>query len=332
MPDIARFTLSLAAAEGTPATEPNCYVGFKRTDDSTTREAKSVVFPPDRTFLLPAWPQEQNLYCLIQPSLYQTIKSNFFLPRGDTSQSVTALRLPSQWLPAFDALADLPPPRFAPFLQVVGNSIQVDVKHGAVLGRLDAAYDNLAGSQQKLAKMALLNLYAVLSDEAEPIGNTHWFRFVQQFVRIDQERFVAEADQELFNIVKNILDNLDTFKSKGFFTESASLHLENIPERYTLTSDLITVKVRYEQGNVQFTMATAQAAGKNVALLDCDMDEHSNIIAHTGDLFTHVFTGGTHPVDMHEYIVHHDPGVDLGYNLNPARAATVAGAAVGAGT
>src|SRR5260370_30395833 len=165
MPDIARFTLSLTNAEGQPATEPNCYVGFKRTDDSTPQEAKSVVFPPSRTFLLPAWPQEGNLYCLIEPSLYQLVKSNFFLPRGDKSQSVTAVRLPNQWSPAFDALPALPQPRFDPFLQVVGNSTQVDVKHGPALGRLDTAYDNLAGSQQRLAKMALLNLFSVLSDE-----------------------------------------------------------------------------------------------------------------------------------------------------------------------
>src|SRR5262249_39795910 len=189
---------------------------------------------------------------------------------------------------------------------------------------------NLASDQQILAKMALLNLYAVLSDEKEPIGNTNWFRFVQQIVRIDQERFVAEADPALFDIVETILKNLDTFKSKGYFTESASLHVENIPPRYTLTADLITVKVRYEQGNVQFTMSKATTNGRNVVLLDCDMDEHSNIIEHVGDLFTHVFTGGTHPIDMHEYIVHHNPGVQLGYTLNARGVAVGTGAGAGA--
>lgn len=50
MPDISRFTLSLTNAERKPATEPNCYVGFQRTDDTTAREARSVAFPPDRTW------------------------------------------------------------------------------------------------------------------------------------------------------------------------------------------------------------------------------------------------------------------------------------------
>jgi hypothetical protein len=329
MPDIARFTLNLVNCEGSPAFDPNCRVGFMNTQSATVAEAKSVAFPPNRTFLLPAWPAVGNLYCEITPSLYQVMKSDFFLPRNDNNQTVTAVRLPTQWSPTFPVLAALPQPRFTPFVQVIGKSSQVDVKHGPVLGPLGAAYDGLAGDQQILAKMALLNLFAVLSDQKEPIGDTPWFRFVQQFVRIDQERFVAEADPALYDIVQKILDNLDTFKAKGYFTESASLHLENIPDRYKLAADLITVKVRYEQGNVQFTMGKATSNGKDVVLLDCDMDEHSNLIEHTGDLFIHLFTGGTHPIDMHEYIVHHDPQVQLGYALNPRGAA--AGVGVGAG-
>jgi hypothetical protein len=324
--DTARFTLNLTNAEGIAALEPNCYIGFQRTDGSTAVEAKGVTFPPARTIIIPAFPQEKNLFCLIRPSLYKLVQSNFFIPNGDQNQSVPLQRLPDQWTPSFPALATLPAPRFDAFRQRIGDSTQVDVKHGPVLGKLGGAYDNLAGTQQILAKMALLNLYAALNDESDPITNRPWYRFVQQYVRIDQERFIAEADPELFEIVQNILNNLDTFGPKGFFTESASLHTQNIPDRYQLTQDLITVKVRYEQGNVQFTMGKATTDGRNVVLLDCDMDEHSNIIEHAGDLFTHVFTGGTHPIDMHEYIVHHDPGVQLGYSLNPVGAAVAAGA------
>jgi hypothetical protein len=326
--DTARFTLSIKNAEGSVAFEPNCNVDFQRTDGSTAAQAKGVALPPSRTFIIPAFPQEKNLFCLIRPSLYSLVQSNFFIPNGNKNQTVTLQRLPDQWTPKFPALATLPAPRFDAFRGIMANSTQVDVKHGPVLGRLDTVYDNLAGNQQILAKMALLNLYAVLNDQSDPISNRPWYRFIQQYVRIDQERFVAEADPALFDLVQHILNNLDTFGSKGFFTESASLHLENIPDRYQLTQNLITVKVRYEQGNVQFTMGKATTDGRNVVLLDCDMDEHANIIQHTEDLFIHVFTGGTHPIDMHEYIVHHDPGVQLGYALNPAGA--VAAAASGA--
>ena len=76
-------------------------------------------------------------------------------------------------------------------------------------------------------------------------------------------------------------------------------------------------------------MGAARTEGKDVVLLDCDMDEHSNIIEHAGDLFTHVFTGGTHPIDIHEYIVHHDRNVQLGYTLNARTAAVGIGAGDG---
>ena len=328
--DTARFTLNLTNSEGNAAFEPNCFISFQRTDGSSAGQARGVAFPPARTFVIPAFPQENNLFCLITPTLYNAVQSNFFIPNGDKNQSVTMQRLPDKWTPAFPALNTLPSPRFDAFQQVVSNSTQVDVKHGPVLGRLDTAYDKLAGSQQTLAKMALLNLYAVLNDQDDPINNRPWYRFVQQYIRIDQERFIAEADPQLFDIVQNVLDNLDTFGPQGFFTEaSPNLHLQNIPDRYQLTEDLITIKVRYEQGNVQFTMGKATTGGRNVVLLDCDMDEHANIIQHTEDLFVHVFTGGTHPIDMHEYIVHHDPGVQLGYTLNPAGAAVAAGAGAG---
>lgn len=330
MADIARFQLNLTTTEGTPAEEPNCYIGFMRTNGTTAVEAKGIAFPPNHTFILPAWPQEQNLFCLIKPSLYQVVQSEFFRPdAGSQTQGVTLVRLPDKWTPEFQPLAQLAPARFDFFQKLAANSPNVDVKHGPQLGNLANAFDNLAGNQQILAKMALLNLYAVLTDETEPINKTHWIHFVQQIVRIDQERFVAETDPDLFDIVQTILNNLWNYE--GFFTEaSPNLHLENIPPAYTLTQDLITIKVRYQQGNVQFTMGKATKAGQPVVLLDCDMDEHSNLIEHTGDLFTHIFTGGTHPIDMHEYIVNHDKGVQLGYDLDPVDNA-VSTAAAGAG-
>ena len=35
------------------------------------------------------------------------------------------------------------------------------------------------------------------------------------------------------------------------------------------------------------------------------------------DFLKHQFTGGTNPIDIHEYIVHRQKGVDLGYELRP---------------
>lgn len=333
MADNARFNLSLLNVEGTPANEPDCDILFVRTDRTTARAAKHVSFPPDHSFMLPAFPEERNLICQINPSLYQPATSDFFTPSTEITQKVVLVRKADQWTPEFTALDSLPQDRFRPLTSVLQASNQADVKHGPQLGNLADVFDDLRGPQQILAKIALLNLYAVLTDEREPINQTEWFRFVQQIVRIDQERFVAEADPALLVIVRDrILANLDQFKSQGFFTEAAALHLDNIPERYNVTGGPHSVKVRYEQGNLQFTMFEVATAGRNAVLLDCDMDEHSNIIGHTADLFIHAFSGGTHPIEMHEYIKNHNHDVQLGYELAPKQAAEAAAAPVRAAT
>jgi hypothetical protein len=141
---------------------------------------------------------------------------------------------------------------------------------------------------------------------------------VRQILVIDRERFVANVDPGLYASIDKIHGDLDAFKDQGFFLGETSQHLDNIPSEYQLTADMISVKRIYEQGNVQFTMAKARNAAGDCILLDCDMDEHSNILEHLSDWVTHALTGGTHPVDIHEYIVHHQKGVDLGYALRPA--------------
>jgi hypothetical protein len=63
--------------------------------------------------------------------------------------------------------------------------------------------------------------------------------------------------------------------------------------------------------------------GAPVHLLDCDMDENSNILLHGFDLLKHKINGGTSPIAMHEYIVEtsalaapdHVSTIDLGYVL-----------------
>jgi hypothetical protein len=79
----------------------------------------------------------------------------------------------------------------------------------------------------------------------------------------------------------------------------------------------------YEQGNVQLTVSFLRVEGVAVHLLDCDMDEHLNLINHGFEVIKHLFNGGTSPIAMHEYIVRdsaqNSPGViatiDLGYIL-----------------
>jgi hypothetical protein len=149
------------------------------------------------------------------------------------------------------------------------------------------------------------------------VSDQPWFNLVNQIIVIDRERFVARVSSDLFESVDHIANNIGSFHKQGFFPGDTSLHTDNIPSDFQITGKLISVKCAYEHGNLQLTLAPVTKDGARLFLLDADMDENNNLFLHLTDLFKHAFTGGTHPIDIHEYIVQKQPGVDLGYGLQP---------------
>jgi len=316
MENMGRFALSLVNAEGNSADDPDCTVEFLRLDGVCVLRADRLEFPPQHCFTLPAFPQGQNLHCMITPSLYRLVQSEFFtLTDGEEmNKPALVLRDPDRWQPDFAPWNSLSA-RFTALKSILTNKL-LKLKHGPDVGVITpASYDGMNSPALLLAKMALLNLFAVLTTQTDPVSNQPWFNLVKQILVIDRERFVAIASSDLYESVDHILNNLGTFKKQGFFPGDVSLHYDNIPSEYQVTAPMISVKRIYRQGNVQFTMAKARNANGDCILLDCDMDEHSNVIEHLADVFTHVFTGGTNPIDIHEYILHYQKGVDLGYSL-----------------
>jgi hypothetical protein len=326
MGNVGRFVLDLINAEGTTAREPNCTVEFVRLDQVTIARSQHLEFPPKHKFTLPAFPQAQNLHCVITPSLYRMVQSGFFTLKDgeEKTESAIVLRDPSQWRPDFAKWNALSA-QFEP-LKVLLDGRLLKLRHGPDVGVITpAVYDAMSSPALLLAKMALLNLFVVLSGQNDPVSGKPWLSFVKQILVIDQERFVALVDETLFASIDKISRHLSDFKKQGFFAGDSALHTDNIPSEYEITAPMISVKRAYNPGNVQFTMARVKNAQGDAVLLDCDMDEHSNIIEHTSDVFKHIFTGGTNPVDIHEYIVHQQPGVDLGYTLrSPSERAPLA--------
>jgi hypothetical protein len=242
-----------------------------------------------------------------------------FFPNVEPSKKfeLELTRNPSSWNAKFEDYAILSSPRFDALKTVIAVSTNVDLKAAGVvaIGNLQQQYDLIDGGPQRLAKAALLNLYAVLTDELDPVGHVAWFSYVQKIVRIDQERFVAEVDGAMFANVTAIIQELSAkYAEEGYSTEpsgDAPLHYVNIPKSYdcpnSLATPLITVKKKYEQGNVQLTLTSYK---NGVFLLDCDMDEHLEIVEHTGDIAKNIVAQaedptdtGTQPFLMHEYIV-----------------------------
>jgi hypothetical protein len=332
--DKITITVSAATMEGLGAIDPQVTVDITEVTPIQQPVAHKVIgnFDSRVTLVIPTPAGSPMWRVNVTFSRFDAVSGFSFLPKANPSPTFTTQvsRLPDRWVPQFTALNALPSPRFEPFKKVVAVSTSVDLKNGPPVGDLNANYDALAGNPQILAKTALLNLFAVLSDEQDPIGLVPWFGYVRKIVRMDQERFIAEVDPTLFENVQTILNNLNgTFRGQGYFTEPPAdlqLHIPNIPPQYDSAHNLvqgITLKKDFEQGDLQLTLFFLRVAGNAVHLLDCDLDENRNIILHGFDLIKHLVNGGTNPISMHEYIVedsaqrapNHKATIDLGYEL-----------------
>lgn len=335
MPDSVSITFAATTMEGLSARDVKVIVDIiqivpdrQALHHEVIRDfdgSATIVFPMPDGF--PTW--QVN----ITFSRYAVVSGFLFQPRGNPSPSwkMELVRRPDAWTPEFAPLAALDPVRFTAFSTVIGASTAVDLKTNPnVVFNLNAEYDTLVGSPEILAKTALLNLFAVCSDEIDPLGNHPWFKHVRKIVRIDQERFIAEVDSEILENVVTIVNELNgAFKNQGYFTEAdggRGSHLVNIPQLYNPGAnlrDMNTLKKNFQQGNLQLTVSFLVVDGVVIHLLDCDLDEHANLVLHGLDVLAHLFNGGTNPVFMHEYIVRDSaqssPGdiatIDLGYHL-----------------
>jgi hypothetical protein len=80
------FELGFVDTAGNRVVDASTAVRFTRASDGRTiQQAQKLQFPPTRLFRLPAFPQEQNLFCEVAPSRYRQRTSGFFtLTDGET--------------------------------------------------------------------------------------------------------------------------------------------------------------------------------------------------------------------------------------------------------
>jgi hypothetical protein len=335
MADLVSITFSATTVEGHAAQDPEVTVDIIQSSPDGGGLFHSVVsdFDGSATLTFPMPDGFPIWQANIAFSRYGAVSGFLFMPRGNSSPSweIPLTRRPDAWTPEFTEFSSLDATRFVPFSGVIASSTAVDLKTDpGVFFDLDADYDMLAGDPQILAKAALLNLFAVCQDEIDPVGKCPWFAYVGRIVRIDQERFVAEAKSGIFESVTMIVNGLNgTFRNQGYFTEpdgGRGDHFGNIPAQYNASAnlrDMKTLKKNFEQGNLQLTVSSLLVDGTPIFLLDCDLDEHANLILHGLDVLAHMFNGGTNPIFMHEYIVRDSQQsspngvatIDLGYDL-----------------
>ncbi len=306
-----------------PAHDANTRVRFFRSADNTQIALPvEVSFPPVRRFALPAFPQEKNLFCETSPSRFRRGNTGLFtLTDGKvTRRNPVVLRSPDKWTPQFVTWNQLSND-FLPLKDVLEASPDIKVKTSITLATfVRDTYDNVTNQKAILAKMALLNLYAALTLTIEPISeDDSWFSFVKQILLLDRERFIAFADPKMAQIIRTIKDAISQFPD--YKHTPAENHFEGIqaavPEGFkVLKSRMFSIKTDVDHANIQLTIApTKDLAGNEVTVVDADIDENGRLLAHLADLIKHKINGGTHPVDIHEYLLLAHPTLRLGYNL-----------------
>lgn len=314
--------LSLLDVRNQPAQDPNTKIKFMRgTNGNSIGESKFLEFPPTRRFPLPAFPQASNLFCDITCERFRHRKTSFFtLMDGETIiRNLTVFRDPGEWDAQFVPW-NLLTNTFLPLQDVLDRSSDIKVagRHFAKL--IGATYDGLSEQTTILAKTALLNLFAALTASKDPTTSSKpWFSHVDRVFIVTRERFIASVNSKMADAVQTIRNNIAQFSD--YERAPSDLHFDfmqqNMPAGYQVfKTKMFSIKSGEKHANIQLTIALAKDPGGNdVTLLDADIDENGELIAHLLDVFKHKFTGGTHPYDIHELLALARPDTPFGYDL-----------------
>jgi hypothetical protein len=323
-PETLQVTLELRDVSDRLIRDPETFFTFRRMSDrrqigdqlALELTGSAVVFN------LPVATGEIAV-CEIDPKRYRFAHSPvFFLAPGRPITKIAQLfREPKEWTPGFTRWSSLSP-AFADLKRVLGQSPDVTLfRHDRIVAPrlVEAAYDGMSGDDVALAKTALLNMHYRLNTTLEPVsGSRSWFSFVSRMVAIGRERFLAFVDPEMETLVRQIHAGIDEFRT-DYERTPAENHRGNVPpEMQGRITSMISIKSSHSKGNFQLTLA--HLSGPDEVLLDVDIDENGELLAHTADVFKHKITGGTHPYDIHELLAHEAwslgrPGFDLGYRL-----------------
>jgi hypothetical protein len=321
MPNVGTLELTLFDVTGAPARDPGTRLTVRRGTSQDIVKVFNTSFPPTRRFELPAFPTEHVLSPFIEPTRYRAKPLPFFTLTHDktVTRNVTVFRDPSEWDHRFTKWAALSD-RFDPLKDVLDVSPRLKVRGAGSFdllteGEYDAAHTD---PRVVLPKACLLNLFGKLMELREPIKKRKsWFMFVSRILQIGRERFVAVVDAEMPARIQEVRDDIESHKDV-YKHAPVGDHHKNLPASFAVAKKtMFSIKTTEDHGNVQLTVGrgTDPDAGSEAWLLDADIDENGALLAHLGDLFKHRFTGGTHPIDIHEYLLVAHPGIDLGYTL-----------------
>ena len=244
--------------------------------------------------------------------MFARVKDRSLVPDASLMQ---APRTPSEWLPSFTPWAQLGRP-FALLTKRLRASERFRLGRQSAAGTLVGdAWDAVSPTDATAAKakMTLLNLYSRLAVEAPPSLDAPWFEQTTTLLVANRERLISTTTAACVQMVRSLSSHPGGYKSS-----KPDLHqkfFEDVPG-VTDVRGLASVKTETSRANLQLTICEARLDGQDVFLLDTDIDEHGELLAHTFDLVRHIFTGGTDPIDIHEALRELFPKTTLGYGLD----------------
>ncbi|MBI4751704.1 MAG: hypothetical protein HY774_24745 [Acidobacteria bacterium] len=292
-------------------------VKFFQPDNRQIGNSHVISFPSAQLFELPAFPQVGNIRLDIAPSRYRDFQTSILMLPGTSpvEKEYRVVRDPETWKAKFVKWMELPP-EFDLLKEVLKNSPSVQLVQKGSSSNLGLVtgdtFDGLNDTDARLAKTALLNLYYKMREPIEPtLDQPAWFSFVQQILTLGRERFVAVVRDDMWAEVNR------SIKLFGNIYQPAdpSLHRKNIPGDLRIL-EMISLKSFEAHANLQLTLSRVEDhQGGRQTILDADLDENGKALAHFFDLLKHIFNGGTHPYDIHEFLVMTNSGIQLGYKL-----------------
>jgi len=320
--DTLQVTFDLRDVAGRPIRDAETFFTFRQLSNNRqiVDQLEVELTGTPVVFNLPAATGEV-LVCEFDPKRFRFARSPVFFgtPGPPIRKRSQLLREPKEWTPRFTRWHDLSA-AFAGLKRVLDVSPQVTLfNHVDAIDNLlvESAYDRMSGEDVTLAKTALLNSYFRLNSVTEPVSaDRSWFSFVQRLVAIGRERFLAFVEPEMEALVRQIHTHIEQFRG-DYERTPAENHRGNVPPAMqSRIASMISIKSTHSKGNFQLTLS--HLTGPDEVLLDTDIDENGELLAHFLDLFKHKVTGGTHPHDIHEVLAHqegHTSGFDLGYRL-----------------
>lgn len=263
-----------------------------------------------------------NFFLQVAPARYEigTLLYTVANRVATTDGSFCLPRRPSKWLPKFALWEELPENAFGELKAVLTDHSPAfrcgrESEPGRFTnGRFDAVAPEDDGAG--LSKMSLLNLYSRLRVEQLPGTTESWLTHVRSLLYSTRERILAEVSRGCWEaVVQTARAPRDGYRGVPVVND----HIENFTAEPGVTdvTNAFSIKSGRAKANLQLTAVQARRHGTDTFLLDADFDEHDNPVLHFFDVIRHRFSGGTHPIYMHECLRRAFGDGPLGYALQP---------------